>query len=184
MGPRAHPCVSRKQSLSERSDTCVAERQRGGDARRLRSPQDMLEEGVNNREDIPAHVAGQPDEIHLVIHVSRLCPGGGGVAQFALRAAESEAAGGKPEASPPTVVPVPPARPLVSHAFAALRCQLSSASTMGEAKADELVAKAEKKLKGFQLFGNKNEEALEMFEKAVNAYKLDKKCETARAVAF
>lgn len=48
---------------------------------------------------------------------------------------------------------------------------------MGEAKADELVSKAEKKLKGFQLFGNKYEEALEMLEKAVNAYKLDKKCE-------
>lgn len=51
---------------------------------------------------------------------------------------------------------------------------------MGEAKADELVAKAEKKLKSFQLFGNKNEEALELFEKAVNAYKLDKKCATWR----
>lgn len=53
----------------------------------------------------------------------------------------------------------------------------TSLDQMADAKGDELVAKAEKKLKGFQLFGNKHEEALEMFEKAVNSYKLSKRCE-------
>jgi hypothetical protein len=45
-----------------------------------------------------------------------------------------------------------------------------------EAEADELVKKAEKKLKSWRPFGNKNEEALEMFEQAANFYKLAKNC--------
>ena len=44
------------------------------------------------------------------------------------------------------------------------------------AKAHDLVAKADKKLKGWALFGNKYEEALELLEKAVNGYKLGKAC--------
>lgn len=44
------------------------------------------------------------------------------------------------------------------------------------AKADDLVAKADKKLKGWQLIGNKHEDALELLEKAVNSYKLGKAC--------
>ena len=50
--------------------------------------------------------------------------------------------------------------------------------TMGDqiAKAQDLVAKAEKKLKGWNMFGNKYEEALEMLEKAVNGFKLAKAC--------
>jgi alpha-soluble NSF attachment protein len=42
------------------------------------------------------------------------------------------------------------------------------------AKADECMQKAEKKLKGWGLFGNKYEEAQELLEKAANNYKLGK----------
>ena len=45
---------------------------------------------------------------------------------------------------------------------------------MSESRGDELVAKAEKKLKGFSLFGNKYEDASEILEKAANQYKLAK----------
>jgi hypothetical protein len=45
---------------------------------------------------------------------------------------------------------------------------------MAAAAADELVAKAEKKLKGGvfgNMFGNKKEEAIELFQEAGNKYK-------------
>lgn len=42
------------------------------------------------------------------------------------------------------------------------------------AKADDFKKQAEKKLKGFGFFGNKHEEAAELFEKAANNYKLAK----------
>ena len=45
---------------------------------------------------------------------------------------------------------------------------------MSESKADELVAKALKKLKSFSFFGNKYEDAAELLEKACNQYKLAK----------
>ena len=44
------------------------------------------------------------------------------------------------------------------------------------AKAQDLIAKADKKIKGWALFGNKYEEALELLEKAVNYLKLGKAC--------
>eukprot|EP00899_Mesostigma_viride_P012673 jgi/Mesvir1/21406/Mv20883-RA.1 len=43
-----------------------------------------------------------------------------------------------------------------------------------QAKADELFAKAEKKLKSWGVFGNKHEEAVELLDKAANNYKLAK----------
>jgi alpha-soluble NSF attachment protein len=50
------------------------------------------------------------------------------------------------------------------------------------AKGDDLFAKADKKLKSFGFFGNKNEEAAELLEKAANYYKLGKAwAEAARA---
>ena len=47
-------------------------------------------------------------------------------------------------------------------------------------KAQELVAKAEKRLKAFSLFGSgsKYEDAAEMLERAANQFKLAKACET------
>ena len=47
-------------------------------------------------------------------------------------------------------------------------------------KGQELLAKAEKKLKGMSLFGNKWEEASEMLEKAANHFKLAKLCASTR----
>ena len=47
-------------------------------------------------------------------------------------------------------------------------------------KGQELLAKAEKKLKGMSLFGNKWEEASEMLEKAANHFKLAKLCACTR----
>ena len=47
-------------------------------------------------------------------------------------------------------------------------------------KGQELLAKAEKKLKGMNLFGNKYEEASEMLEKAANHFKLAKLCASTR----
>ena len=43
-------------------------------------------------------------------------------------------------------------------------------SSDGAARADALVAKAEKRLKGWSLMGNKYEDAQEMLEKAANLY--------------
>lgn len=43
-----------------------------------------------------------------------------------------------------------------------------------EERGDDIVAKAEKKMKGFKMFGNKFEEAQEMLEKAANLYKMGK----------
>jgi alpha-soluble NSF attachment protein len=43
-------------------------------------------------------------------------------------------------------------------------------------KGQELLSKAEKKMKGIALFGNKWEEASEMLEKAANHFKLAKLC--------
>ena len=45
---------------------------------------------------------------------------------------------------------------------------------MADATADELVAKAEKKLKGGlfgNVFGNKKDDAIELFQEAANKYK-------------
>ena len=49
-------------------------------------------------------------------------------------------------------------------------------------KARELVAKAEKRLKAFSLFGasSKYEDAAEMLERAANQFKLAKACESTR----
>jgi len=44
------------------------------------------------------------------------------------------------------------------------------------ARGEEFRSKAEKKLKGFALFGNKYEDAVELFEKAANCFKLAKMC--------
>ena len=43
-------------------------------------------------------------------------------------------------------------------------------SSDGAARADALVAKADKRLKGWSLMGNKYEDAQEMLEKAANLY--------------
>eukprot|EP00951_Prasinocladus_malaysianus_P038025 scaffold413571_cov39-Prasinocladus_malaysianus.AAC.1 len=45
-----------------------------------------------------------------------------------------------------------------------------------EAKGRDFVAKANKKLKGWAIFGNKYEEAAELLEKAANQFKLGKSC--------
>lgn len=47
----------------------------------------------------------------------------------------------------------------------------------GSARARALVAKAEKKLSGWGLFGNKYEDAAGMYESAANQFKLAKECE-------
>jgi alpha-soluble NSF attachment protein len=44
-------------------------------------------------------------------------------------------------------------------------------------KAGELVKKADKKLTTFSFFGNKYEDAAELYDKAVTQYKLAKLCE-------
>ena len=52
-----------------------------------------------------------------------------------------------------------------------------------ESKARELVAKGDKKLRGFSLFGgNKYDEAAEFYEKAANQFKLAKACEHGAAL--
>lgn len=48
---------------------------------------------------------------------------------------------------------------------------------MSAKNADDLVAKADKKLASFGLFGNKYEDAAELLEKAAVQYKLAKACE-------
>jgi hypothetical protein len=45
-----------------------------------------------------------------------------------------------------------------------------------EAKGEEFERKAEKKLKGWGIFGSKYEDAADLFEKAGNCYKLAKAC--------
>eukprot|EP00873_Tetraselmis_striata_P041471 jgi/Tetstr1/461735/TSEL_006825.t1 len=56
-------------------------------------------------------------------------------------------------------------------------------STMSyEGKARDLVSKAQKKLKGWGLFGNKYEEAAELLEKAANQFKLGKAFKDAAEV--
>lgn len=45
-----------------------------------------------------------------------------------------------------------------------------------EAKARDLVTKANKKLKGWGMFGNKYEDAVELLEQAANQFKLAKAC--------
>lgn len=51
--------------------------------------------------------------------------------------------------------------------------------SVSEAKADDLVVQAEKKLNAFFTFGNRQEEACELFEKAANLYKVAKKFKKA-----
>lgn len=51
-------------------------------------------------------------------------------------------------------------------------------------KAEELVRKADKKLTSFALFGNKYEDAAELYEKAVTQYKLAKLCKSWQAVLW
>lgn len=46
-----------------------------------------------------------------------------------------------------------------------------------EARGDEFEKKAEKKLSGWGLFGNKHEDAADLFDKAANSFKLAKNCE-------
>ena len=48
---------------------------------------------------------------------------------------------------------------------------------MSAKNADDLVAKADKKLASFGFFGNKYEDAAELLEKAAVQYKLAKACE-------
>ena len=52
----------------------------------------------------------------------------------------------------------------------------SVAMSDSASKGQELLSKAEKKMKGIALFGNKWEEASEMLEKAANHFKLAKLC--------
>lgn len=44
------------------------------------------------------------------------------------------------------------------------------------ARAEEFEKKAEKKLSGWGLFGNKYEDAADLFDKAANSFKLAKSC--------
>ncbi len=46
-----------------------------------------------------------------------------------------------------------------------------------ESKARDYVAKGDKKLKSFGFFGNKYEEAADLYEKGANQFKLAKACE-------
>lgn len=45
-----------------------------------------------------------------------------------------------------------------------------------EAKGDDLEKKAEKKLAGWSIFGSKQEDAADLYDKAANQFKLAKKC--------
>lgn len=45
------------------------------------------------------------------------------------------------------------------------------------AKGEEFERKAEKKIKGWGLFGSKYEDAADLFQKAANSFKLSKSCE-------
>ena len=49
-----------------------------------------------------------------------------------------------------------------------------------EAKGDEFEKKAEKKLKGWGIFGSKYDDAADLFDKAGNCYKLAKACKIPR----
>ena len=44
------------------------------------------------------------------------------------------------------------------------------------AKGEEFEKKAEKKIKGWGLFGSKYEDAAELYEKSANSFKLAKSC--------
>lgn len=46
------------------------------------------------------------------------------------------------------------------------------------ARGEEFERKAEKKLTGWGLFGNKQDDAAELFEKAANCFKLAKSCKS------
>ena len=46
-----------------------------------------------------------------------------------------------------------------------------------ESKARDYVAKGDKKLKSFGFFGNKYEDAADLYEKGANQFKLAKACE-------
>lgn len=81
-----------------------------------------------------------------------------------------------------------PARKLSTPTVSTPRSQLRSAAwsrlhgggletTMSAKNADDLVAKADKKLASFGFFGNKYEDAAELLEKAAVQYKLAKACE-------
>jgi alpha-soluble NSF attachment protein len=48
---------------------------------------------------------------------------------------------------------------------------------MSESEARELLAKADKKLKGLGIFGNKYEDAADLLSQAANNFKLAKACE-------
>lgn len=45
------------------------------------------------------------------------------------------------------------------------------------AKGEEFERKAEKKIKGWGLFGSKYEDAADLYQKAANSFKLSKSCE-------
>lgn len=51
-----------------------------------------------------------------------------------------------------------------------------------EAKARDLAAQGDKKLRSFGFFGNKWEDAGELYEKAANQFKLAKACEFAAGI--
>ena len=65
-----------------------------------------------------------------------------------------------------------------SPAAALVRCAMRCPSP--SAQADALVAKAEKKLKGWGFMGNKYEDAQDLLEKAANLYKVSKACTSSR----
>ena len=50
-------------------------------------------------------------------------------------------------------------------------------------KGDALVAKADKKLKGWGFLGNKYEDAQELLEKAANMYKIGKACRFMKVIS-
>ena len=58
----------------------------------------------------------------------------------------------------------------------ALRPARSARMTDSASRGADFLAKAEKKLKGFAIFGNKWEEGAELLEKAANCFKLAKMC--------
>lgn len=57
---------------------------------------------------------------------------------------------------------------------------------MGEqlARGEEFEKKAEKKLSGWGLFGSKQEDAADLFDKAANCFKLAKSCTSLQSFLF
>ena len=52
------------------------------------------------------------------------------------------------------------------------------------AKGEEFERKAEKKIKGWGMFGSKYEDAADLYQKAANSYKLSKSCEYSFSLIF